>query len=59
MNNKQEKWFWFATMILSYALAIWVLLGAIEGHHSFAHIIGLSLICYLTTKCYTSCNEYN
>jgi len=59
MNKKQERMFWFIAMVASWLLALWVTWRTIfEKEGSPGYIIGLALICYFTTTCYTSTYDY-
>jgi hypothetical protein len=60
MNKIHEKWFWFVLMLGSWLLALWVtwcLFG--EKTANPMHVLGMVLICFFTTKCYISVNEYD
>jgi hypothetical protein len=51
--------FWLVTMIASWLLALWVTWRTFfEKEGSPGYIIGLALICYFTTACYTSTYDY-
>jgi hypothetical protein len=57
MSTKHEKWFWFALMLGSYALAAWVLTEWLIFRNPSANIFylfGIGLICYFTTACFKS-----
>jgi len=51
--------FWFAAMICSWLIALWVVWSMLVEHNaSIIHVIGMSLICYFTTACYISTYDY-
>lgn len=59
MNKKQERMFWLAAMVASWLLALWVAWCVLfEKDASGIHLIGMALICYFTTTCYTSTYDY-
>ena len=62
MNKKQEKLFWWAATLGSYALSLYVvyriLVDPSAKNMALVHTFGMSLICYFTTSALVSIYDY-